>query len=278
MQEHPMSSHKRFMLCIAIVLTVAGTRSTTAVTLEQRTIAAFDRYVAETRRQSDPSLSDPDRFLWVDGDPRGRDVTGLRSGEIVIGRLETKINGKKIDTPDGLVHHWVGVVFVPGATVDQAVTLLQNYNTHGEVYKPNVARSKLLERDGDRFRIYLRFYTKKVLTVVVNTEHEARFNRAGSDRAYSRIVSTRIAEVENPDTPDEREKPVGNDGGYLWRLNSDWRFLERDGGTYVQCESITLTRSVPFGLGLIIRPFITGIPRESLMFTLERTRTVLSQR
>ena len=273
-----MSSHKRFMLCIAIVLTVAGTRSTTAVTLEQRTIAAFDRYVAETRRQTDPSLSDPDRFLWVDGDSRGGDVTGLRSGEIVISRLETKINGKKIDTPDGLVHHWVGVVFVPGATVDQAVTLLQNYDTHGEVYKPNVARSKLIERDGDRFRIYLRFYTKKVLTVVVNTEHEARFTRAGSDRAYSRIVSTRIAELENPDTPDEREKPVGNDGGYLWRLNSDWRFLERDGGTYVQCESITLTRSVPFGLGLIIRPFITGIPRESLMFTLERTRTVLSRR
>jgi len=69
--------------------------------------------------------------------------------------------------------------------------------------------------------------------------------------------------------------PVGRDGGYLWRLNSYWRFLERDGGTYVQCESITLTRDVPFLLSWIIKPFVTDIPRETLAFTLESTRNAL---
>ena len=131
-------------------------------------------------------------------------------------------------------------------------------------------------REGDRFRVYLRFFMKKVITVVVNSEHDARFSRAGSDRAESRIYSTRIAEVEDPGTAHEREKPVGRDGGYLWRLNTYWRFLERDGGTYVQCESITLTRGIPIGLGWLVRPFVTSIPRETLEFTLATTRKALA--
>ena len=70
--------------------------------------------------------------------------------------------------------------------------------------------------------------------------------------------------------------PVGRDGGYLWRLNTYWRFLERDGGTYIQCEAISLTRAIPFGLGWLVEPFVTSIPRESLSFTLETTRKVLA--
>lgn len=75
----------------------------------------------------------------------------------------------------------------------------------------------------------------------------------------------------------ERELPVGLDGGYLWRLNTYWRFLERDGGTYMECESLTLTRGIPFGIGWIIRPFVTSIPRESLEFTLNSTRKALAR-
>jgi hypothetical protein len=111
----------------------------------------------------------------------------------------------------------------------------------------------------------------------VNSEHEARFTRDGPDRTRSRIVSTRIAEVEAAGTPAEQEKPVGQDGGYLWRLNTYWRFLQRDNGVYLQCESITLTRSIPAGFGWLVRPFVTSIPRESLTFTLETTRARLSE-
>jgi hypothetical protein len=116
---------------------------------------------------------------------------------------------------------------------------------------------------------------KKVITVVVNSEHDAVFTRDSATQARSRIVSTRIAEVENPNTPREREKPIGQDGGYLWRLNSYWRVVEREGGVYVQCESISLTRGIPFGLGWMIGPFVTSIPRETLTFTLETTRKAL---
>jgi hypothetical protein len=241
--------------------------------LQSRTIEAFNQYVRATETGMSGGA-----FLWVDTLPepqkRAR-LEELQRGGLLIERLTTRDRGRDIRIPDGLVHHWVGAVFVPGATVDQALALLQDYNRHAEIYAPAVQRSKLLGRDGDVFRVYLRFYQKKVLTVIVNSEHEARFVRPAPDRAQSRIYSTRIAEVEDANTPRERELPVGIDGGYLWRLDSYWRFLERDGGTYVQSESISLTRGIPFVFAPVIRPFVTSVPRESLEFTLTTTRRTL---
>jgi hypothetical protein len=263
---------KRYGWQAAFVVLFIATVS--AADLQPKTIAAFDRYVkaTEARMASDRA------FLWADSLPAGpqREVLeNLRKGGLVIERLKTTAAGAPTDIPDGLVHHWLGAVFVPGVHVDDAVRLLQDYDRHADIYKPSVAASRLLSREGDRFRVYLRFYTKKVIAVVVNTENTAEFQRPARDRASSRIVSTRIAEVESPGTPEEREKPVGRDGGYLWRLNTYWRLQERDGGTYVQCESISLTRGIPTGFGWAIGPFVTSIPRETLVFTLETTRKAL---
>ena len=258
----------------AVILLLVGAAPGSSAELKPQTVTAFDRYVQVTEQR----MKDAPQFLWVDGLPASQQravLEALRRGELVIDRLTTRQSGNEIDIPDGMVHHWIGVVFVPGATVDKALSLLQDYDHHGQIYAPAVAASKLLSRDGNNFRVYLRFMMKKVITVVVNSEHAARFTREGPNRASSRIYSTRVAEVEAPGTPQEREKPVGNDGGYLWRLYSYWRVLERDGGTYVQCESISLTRDIPLGFGWLVRPFVTSIPRESLEFTLTTTRNVL---
>ena len=96
-------------------------------------------------------------------------------------------------------------------------------------------------------------------------------------RAYSRSYSTRIAEVEDAGTPQEHERPVGDDHGYLWRLYTYWRFWQRDGGVYIQCEAIALTRGIPYGLGWLIKPFVTKIPKESLLFTMTKTRDAIKQ-
>lgn len=249
------------------------------VDLEKKSIAAFDRYVLETERGMDDRAKP---FLRVDGIADAKKKTkaleSLRKGELIIESLETRANGRDIDVPDAIVHHWLGVVFVPGKTVSQAVALLQDYDHHQDIYKPNVARSKTVSRAGDRFTVYLRFFMDKGLTVVVNSDHDAVFTREAADRASSRIRSTRIAEVEEPGTPTERERPVGHDHGFLWRLNSYWRFLERDGGVYVQCESITLTRDIPFGFGVVVGSYTNRIPKETLTFTLEATRKELARR
>jgi hypothetical protein len=220
-------------------------------------------------------------FLWVDrtgGTPLRRAHDALARGELVIESIDRTDTGISRDVPDGLVHHWIGTVFVPGATVDSALGLLQDYDRHAVIYAPAVSRSKLLSRDDTLFRMHLRFTMTRVLTVVVNTDNEAMFTRDAPDRARSRIRSTRVAEVENAGKPGERELPVGHDGGYLWRLNSYWRLQERDGGVYVECESISLTRDIPFGFGWVVKPFVTSLPKDSLGFTLETTRKVLTKR
>lgn len=263
--------------CALIVLLLAV--PIRAADLRPETVAAFDRYVRATEARIAAEVADPGRFVLVDDLPasvRAARLDQLRDGQVVIERLETRNAGAKIPVPDGLIHHWVGLAFVRGATVNRAVALLQDYNHHADIYRPGIAGSKLLSHDGDDFRLFLRFYMKKVISVTVNSEHEAHFTRPGPDRAYSRIVSTRIAEVDRAGTPQESEKPVGHDSGFMWRLNTYWRFLERDGGTYVQCESITLSRRIPLGFGWLIGPFVTGIPRESLTFMLERTRRELA--
>jgi hypothetical protein len=271
--EFPMPSR----LAVATILTlgVVATKLE-AADLEPRTVAAFDRYVRVTEGQM---TMDP--FLRVEGLPeveRRAALVALSHGELYIERLQTREAQKPIDIPGGMIHHWLGTVFIPGTRLEQALDLLQDYNHHAEIFRPAIARSRLVSREGDVFRVDLRFYMKKIITVIVNTENEARFARLGPDRAQSRIHSLRVAEVADAGSPQEHENPVGHDGGFLWRIYTYWRFLERDNGTYVQCEAISLTRGIPFALGWLIGPFVTSIPRESLEFTLERTRRTLASR
>lgn len=262
------------LLVLIPVLMATLNAHVSAADLQPRTLAAFERYrtLTEARLKSAPA------FLWIDSLPEAKRRQAfdlVRRRQLDIDRLEMKDRGRDIDVPDGLIHHWIGTAFVPGTSVDQALAILQDYDRHQRIYAPTVAGSRLLSHDGDRFQFFLRFMMKKVITVVLDSEHEARFSRPAADKAEGWIVSTRIAEVDDPGTTEEREKPVGHDGGYLWRLNTYWRLLARDGGLYIQCESISLTRGIPLGLGWVVGPFVTSIPRESLTFTLETTRRSL---
>jgi hypothetical protein len=256
---------------VILLLADAGAKSD----LTPASSAAFDKYVAVVDRRIDAEVARPETFLWADTLPlarRNEVVEKLRRGEVVTERLRIQ---EKIDVPDALIHHWIGTIFIPGVHVGDAVALLRDYDRHASIFSPNVVQSKTLEHQGDRYRVFLRFYMKKVIAATLDTEHEARFVTAAPDRSYSAIRSTRVQEVEEAGTSRERALPPGKGHGFMWRLNTYWRFLERDGGTYVQCESVTLSRDVPFGLGWIVKPFVTEIPMESLAFTLQRTRAAL---
>ena len=108
--------------------------------------------------------------------------------------------------------------------------------------------------------------------------HEVQYFRDATGRAHSRSSAVRIAQVEKAGKSDEREKTPGDDDGFLWRMETWWRMEERDGGVYVQSEAASLTRDSPTGLGWMIGSFITGIPKETLTFTLEATRKAVQAR
>jgi hypothetical protein len=243
--------------------------------LKSETQKAFDRYVKLTQERNEEELKRGASLLWVDGLPmeqRKEAYAALKRGEVKMQKLETLENGKAILCPGGMIHHWAGVVFIPGAKLEDVLRVLEDYDKHSVYYAPDVERSKLESREGDHFRFFLRFRRHKVITVVLNTEHEVQYFHDAPGRAHSRSSAVRITEVENAGKGDESEKPPGDDGGFMWRMETWWRMEERDGGVYVQSEVASLTRDIPTGLGWMIRPFVNSIPKESLTFTLETTR------
>jgi hypothetical protein len=250
--------------------------------LRPETVEGFQRYVWATEARVRKQVARPDGFLYIDGlsQPRRSEVQQLmKQGKIFIERLESRdASGNVIGAPGGLIHHWIGDVFIPGASISQVLNLVEDYAHHQDVYQPDVVRSQLLSHNDDDFKVFLRFREKKVVTVTMDTVHEVHYSRLDSAHWYSQSVATRIAEVENPDKPNEREKPPGHDSGFLWRLNSYWRFAELDGGVYVETESISLTRDLPTGLGWLVGPFVTSVPRESLERTLGSTRSAVLAR
>jgi hypothetical protein len=252
-----------------------------AAQLHAETSAAFSKYVDVAQKRMQSSLNPKSPFLWLDTlQPAEKEkvLQLLRSGVVVTDRLQETANGGQIDIPNGLVHHWIGTVFVPGGTIDEAFALLQDYDNHKNVYKPEVVDSRLLSHNGGDFSAYLRFYKKKIIGVTLNTEHQAHYERLSPVRAFSHSRTTKVAEVENAGEKNEHEKPAGQDNGFMWALNTYWRFEQRDGGIYIQCEAITLTRSIPKLLAPIVKPFVNDVPKESLYTSLNSTRGGLQQR
>jgi hypothetical protein len=255
-----------------------------ATDLKPKTAEAFDHYVGIAEAQIDAQLSQGQPYLWVERLPADRKAAAdarLRAGQVVIERLDAtgKSGGEKpVSVPDGMIHHWIGTVFIPGATLQQTLALEEDYDHQQEYFRPDVMRSRILRHDGNDFTIELRLYQKKVITTVLDTEHEVHYTLVDATHAWSRSRTIRIQEVDEAGEPSEHLEPVGQDRGLLWRMNTYWRFEEKDGGTYVECQSISLTRDIPTGLGWLIASYVNSVPRESLTFTLETTRAAVLQR
>jgi hypothetical protein len=259
-----------------LLLWLLLTAAAAAAELKSGAKQAWEKYVRLTEARLDQEQKSG--FLWIDRLPepqRKQALERARRGETIIEKLETRENGREIEPDDALIHHWVGTGFVPGVTVKQAVALVQDYANHPKYYAPEVEQARIEKREGDTFDVFIRFRKKKVITVVVDTWHRAVYGTVSPKQHYSHSRSTRTQEIEDPGEPSERPKPADEQEGFLWAINSYWRFEERDGGVYIECEAVSLTRDVPTGLGWLIKPFITGIPRESLQFTMERTRAAL---
>ena len=277
-QANPSGVGKRG-LCLILAMLILTPAPAAAKELKPKTIATYDRYVTLTEARIAGELESGKPFLWFDRVPQAaRDtmLADLSQGKVLIESLKTlEANGKEFKVSDGMIHHWAGLVHVPGVTLQQVLALVQDYDSHGVVYKPDVVRSKTVQHDGDAYKIFYRFYKHKVIGVTLNTDHDVFYQNFSEKRVISRSYTTRIAEVENPGKKEEKEKPVGNDGGFMWRLHTWWRIEERDGGVYVQCETVSLSRDIPFGFGWIIGPFVKSVPKESLQFTLGTTRAAL---
>ena len=274
-----MTQINRFRIFAIILLCAAAWCSTArAAELKQKTTTAFDHYVAATEARFANELRPDGTFLYIDAmnpDAKRQAYDQLKNGEILVQKLETKAPGVSSDVPDGMVHHWVGLIFIPGVTLAKTLPIVKDYDRRAELYKPDVSASRTLAHNGDDFKMFLRLHQKRFTTVDFNTTYDVHWGSVDSTKVYSNSISSRIAEVKDPDKPDGEELPVGTGHGYLWRLNTYWRFEEKDGGVYLQCEALSLTRDMPTGLGWLLKPLVTAIPKQSLNRALGQTRKVV---
>jgi len=237
--------------------------------LSPQSLQEFNNYTKKIENRIESRLK-AKQVLWAEDAGR---LEAVRKGEIAVENLAGK---RPIGITGGLIHDWVGTVFIPGVNMQKLLGLLQDYDRHKSVYKPEVIGSKTLSREGDHFRIRFRLMKKKVLTVVLDTDYDVIYRHVDPRRCFSRSITTRMAEVENAGGQDERVGPPDTGHGFMWRLSTYWLMVEQDGGVYVECRAVSLSRGVPIGLNWMIQPIIGGLPRESLENTLRITRETLT--
>ena len=175
------------------------------------------------------------------------------------------------DVDDGLIHNWIAGMFVPGVTIENVLAVFKSFDEYPDMY-PEVIDSRLVGREGETYKLYQRLRKKKVLTVVLDTWHDAVYRRLDERYAISWSKSTEIREVRNAGKSDEELLPEGEGGGFVWRIYLYWRLEQTDDGVLAECQSISLSRKVPLLLRWFINPIVRGIPRDSLERSLKATR------
>jgi hypothetical protein len=272
LEEKQMLDAKRSVLSVAAMLVAAGA---SLLAQQPRTSQAFTHYVVQAEARIAGERDSTNTFLHMDSltpSQRSEMTRRLHRGEAVIG----KVGNTPDQVPGGLIHDWMGVVFIPGATVPQVVAFVRDYDRHARYYSPDVLQSRLISAKANDLHVFLRLRKQKVITAVLDTEYDVHYGQIDAAHQYSISRSTRVSEVADPGSANERDLPAGHDHGYMWRLNSYWAFEQANDGVYVQCEAISLTRDIPAALAWLVGPFVNSIPQESLHFTLNATRDGLA--
>ena len=257
-----MKRHAAALLFIALI---SPLHAQFIVKLAPQTLDEFQAYVTRVESGMRERWTGRKPFLWLDENPDVRQ--SVRGGEIVI-RPSGSQDGNPVT--GGLVHDWMGAMFIPGGRMEQVESIIQDFDRHKKFY-PEVIDSRTVRRDGSTVYGFWRLRKKKVLTVELNAELEVHQDSAGPGRWYTRSSTVRMNEIANAGTPQEREMADGQGHGFLWRLNAYWRLEQQPDGVFAECHTLSLSRDVPSGLGWIIRPIIRDLPRQSLIDTLRAT-------
>jgi len=236
----------------------------------QAAVAGFNTYVGSFEARLAEQHRQNTGFVILTGSAAQTEAR-LRGGELIVENLTPAKN----NLPGAILYHWRCTAFLPGATATDFERLMRDFAAYPRIYAPQVVSAKVLSQNGDRYQATMRVKQTHVITVVMDTTYDIRFVRLDARRGWSISRSTHIDEIDNAGKKNERVLSSADQHGFLWRLNTYWTFEERDGGLYMQIESVSLTRSIPTGLGWVIGPFVESVPRESLEFTLRATRYAL---
>jgi len=250
------------------ILAASAPRMLNAIELEPRTVQAWDEYTRTADSRMQARLDGRRTFLWVD-EVADR-LSCLRRGEILVAPVSGP--GTR-SAPNGLIHDWIGAIFIPNATVEGLFAVVHDYNRYKEFYKPVVADSKALACT-KKDRTFSMVWQRQVVFINAAFESQYHVREFGLDerRGYSITATTRMQEIEGYGHSGAHLLPPGQGTGFIWRLHSILRYEERQEGLYLEMEAIALTRDIPASLQWIVKPVVNHLSIASLAASLRQTR------
>ena len=255
-----MTSTLATKILLSAILPIA---SAAAANLKPETAAAWDQYV----QTADTLLQQRRTFLWIDEVPERAGM--VRGRQIVVAPAGPQVPKK---VPSGLIHDWIGAAFIPGATMQDVLTVVRDYTRYKEYSRPNVTVSRPLATGESQDRFSMVLLNKSLFSkTALESEYRASYIRLDERRWYSVSETTRIQEIAEYGAPGQHLLPEDQGTGLIWRLHSVTRFEERDGGLYVEVEVIALSRDIPAAVRWIAEPIVRRVSRDSLATALRQT-------
>lgn len=258
---------RRFMgaFLAGALLLLAASLTSKGAELRPETLKAWDAYIQKQNART-AAYSNTTPFLWSDQSPDR--LRRLHKGETVV----APFGENPLKVPHGLIHHWIGAVFLPGARLDDVLSVVRDYGEYKDFYAPNVIQSRLLRQTDTEDTFSLRMLNKAVISkFALDTRFQTTFRRIDEDKSYSISYTTRVREIENYGLADEHEAPANTGRGLIWRLYGISRFEQRDGGVYVELEAVALSRDVPGALRWLVDPIVRRTSRGSMQVSLQKT-------
>lgn len=270
-RPHLARGTKPFRIGAALtVLILAAVTLSHALELKPTTLEAWNAYVRSVTSSMEQRAKGDHPFLWVDESPDLK-KRALAGEAVVAPREHDKIS-------NGLIHHWVGAIFLPGVSLDQVTAVLSDYDHYKDIYAPMIAKSKLLERSDNLQKVNLLLVGKALgVTGAVDTDDEIQTVKLDATRNYSVSNSVRAQEISDYGKSSERLLPQDQGPGYVWRTFGITRLMERDGGVYLETETVTLSRGIPWAFRWLVEPVTERLPRSIMTQTLNHTREAVKR-
>jgi hypothetical protein len=259
------------LIFAAVVVASCAAPIARAAELQPATLMAWDAYLKEADFHMQERAARRRPFLWMDESPAR--AARVRRGEVLIAPA---VGHGTVGVPHGLVHDWIGAIFIPGATIESLLAVVHDYDNYHRVYQPVVTSSRTVActDTGQEFQMV---WQSKLLFVsaAMQGRYQAHDVMLDAHRGYSIAETEEVREIEAYRHTGERLLPPGTGNGFIWRIRSMARFEERDGGVYLELEAIALTRDIPPSLAWMINPAVNHLSINSLTTTLRQTRNTV---
>lgn len=254
-----------------LILTLLAAPALRAAELRPETLAYWEQYVQSADQAMQARLRPGHAFLWIDESPERR--RQVRDGEILVSGVGEP-NPKKV--PSGLIHHWIGAVFVPHARLDDVLTIVRDYGHYRDYYHPTVIEARTMRQSTDEDRFTMLLLNKSLLLkTALDSEYSVSYTSRGDSQCYSVSTATRLQEIDDFGQSRERELPPDEGSGYIWRLHSIARYEESDGGVYVEMEAMALSRDIPSLLRWVVEPIVRRVSQDALATSLKQTQAAV---